>query len=270
MKNAYTDFITNILGETSAVALSNFGKVTGTTKAEDNNQVLTETDLQIGQHIIAKIKDIFPGHNIIDEEAGTIDNGSEYTWVIDPIDGTSNFAIGIPLYGIMVGLLKENMPVAGGIALPYFHEIYTAEKSCGTFCNGAKINVTKESNLLHSLVAYSIDGHQDNPQFTHDECALLSRIILGIRNLRDTGSCFDAVMVAKGKFGAYLNRTSKIWDNVAQQIIIEEAGGIYTDFFGKPMDYAHPLTKATNNFTFCAGSPALHEQLQAIVHAVGK
>lgn len=77
-------------------------------------------------------------------------------------------------------------------------------------------------------------------------------------------------MIAEGKYGGLLNRTSKIWDNVAQQIIIEEAGGIYSDFFGNPMDYSDPLTKAKANFTFCAASPSLHEQLQTIIKEYGQ
>lgn len=267
MENTHTNFITHVLQEASIIALSRFGKVTGTTKEGDNNQVLTQTDLEIGQYIIAKIKEVYPDHNIIDEEAGVINNNSEYTWVIDPIDGTSNFASGVPLYGIMIGLLKEATPIAGGFVLPTFDEIYTAEKGKGAQCNGNKIRVTSEKILLSSLVAYQIDGHQEDPQITKDECDLLAEIVLNIRNVRNGGSCFDAAMVATGKYGAYLNRTSKIWDNVPEHILITEAGGIYTDFFGKPMDYSHPLTKVEDNFTFCAGSPTLHQQLQEIIHS---
>lgn len=266
MNTTYTDIITNVLQEASIIALSHFGKVTGTTKEGDSNQVLTQTDLEIGQFIIAKIKEVYPAHNIIDEEAGVINKNSEYTWVIDPIDGTSNFASGVPLYGIMIGLLEEATPIAGGFALPAFEEIYTAEKGKGAQCNGNKIRVTSETKLLSSLVAYQIDGHQEDPHITKDECVLLAEIALHIRNLRNGGSCFDAAMVASGKYGAYLNRTSKIWDNVPEHILITEAGGVYTDFFGKPMDYSHPLTKVEDNFTFCAGSPVLHRQLQEIIH----
>ena len=266
MRNSLIYFIADILKHTSEIALSRFGKVTGTTKEGDNNQVLTQTDLEIGQFIIAKIKEVYPDHNIIDEEAGVINNNSEYTWVIDPIDGTSNFASGVPLYGIMIGLLEEATPIAGGFALPTFDEIYAAEKGKGAQCNGNKIRVTSEIKLLSSLVAYQIDGHQENPQITKDECALLAQIVLNVRNVRNGGSCFDAAMVATGKYGAYLNRTSKIWDNVPEHILITEAGGVYTDFFGKPMDYSHPLTKVEDNFTFCAGSPVLHRQLQEIIH----
>ena len=80
-----------------------------------------------------------------------------------------------------------------------------------------------------------------------------------------SGSCYDVAMVARGCYGAYLNQTSKIWDNVAAQIIIEEAGGVYTDFYGNPINYSNPITKAKDNFTFCAASPKIHRQLQTII-----
>ena len=72
-------------------------------------------------------------------------------------------------------------------------------------------------------------------------------------------------MMAKGVYGGFLYQTCKIWDNVAQQIVLEEAGALYTDFFGLPVDYRHPLTKVTKNFSFCAAPPALHAQLQQII-----
>jgi myo-inositol-1(or 4)-monophosphatase len=262
----YKYFIEETLKEASIIAQNNFGKVSGTIKGSDNNQVLTETDLEIGKTIIEKIKNKFPEHNIIDEEAGVIDKKSNFTWVIDPIDGTSNFANGVTLYGIMLGLLKDEEPVAGGLALPSFSEIYLAERGKGAYCNGEKISVAKETNLKNLLVAYGIDGHQENPDFTREECRLLAEIILNIRNLRTSNSVFDIAMVAKGSYGAFLNRTSKIWDNVAQQIIIEEAGGMYTDFFGNKIDYSRAIEKSEDNFTFLAASPELHRELKKIIN----
>jgi myo-inositol-1(or 4)-monophosphatase len=221
--------------------------------------------LKIGKMLINEIQIKFPEHNVIDEEAGIINKGSLFTWVIDPIDGTSNFAQGIPLYGIMIGLLKEGEPIAGGLALPSFSEIYVAEKGKGAYCNKEKIIVSSEANLWNSLVAYGIDGHQENPEFTRKECALLAEIVLNIRNLRMSNSAFDLAMVARGNYGAFLNRTSKIWDNVAQQIIIEEAGGIYSDFWGNRMDYSNPLSKSQNNYSYLAAPPLLHKKLCKII-----
>lgn len=263
----YTDFITDQLTQASKLALEQFGKVTGTTKTGDNNQVLTETDLAVGKLLVDAVKSTFPDHNIIDEEAGVVDNGSNFTWVIDPIDGTSNFAAGLPHYGIMIGLLDGATPVAGGVALPAFQEIYVAEKGKGASCNGERLGVSSEPNLLNALVTYGIDGHQEAPERTMTETEMLGRIVLGIRNLRSSNSTFDIMMTARGRYGACMNRTSKIWDNVAPQIIVEEAGGTWTDFEGKPMDYSKPLTKVDDNFSCCAGAPALYRQLQAIINA---
>lgn len=261
----YQKFIEESLKKASQITANNFGKVTGVTKGTDNNQVLTETDIQVGKALINLIQTEFPEHNIIDEEAGVIDKDSEFTWVIDPIDGTSNFAQGVPNYGIMMGLLKDSIPIAGGIALPYFHEICIAEKEQGAFCNGEKLLVTKETNLLSALVAYQMDGHQENPDLTRRECQIVAEIVLNVRNLRNSGSCFDAVMLAKGKYGGYLIQTCKIWDVVSSNIIIEEAGGVYTDFFGKPMDYNNALKRTKENFTCCGSTPELHKPLQNII-----
>lgn len=260
-----TDFITAVLKDASEIANENFGKVAGIVKPGDYNQVLTATDIEIGKLIVSRVEAQYPDWNIIDEEAGVVDKNSVFTWVIDPIDGTSNFANGVHTYGIMIGLLKNDIPVAGGIALPYFNEIYVAKKGKGTFCNGEHVRVTEEPKLLDTLVAYGIDGHQENPDLTYEEIRVLAGIVLGVRNLRSSNSAYDAAMVAKGKYGAWLNRTSRIWDNVAQQIVIEEAGGVYTDFFGKPMDYSNPLQRAEDTFTLCSAPPALHDQLQAII-----
>lgn len=261
----YRNFIGAALKEVALIAEEGFGNVSGIAKEGDNNQVLTETDLLVGKTLIEKIRQDFPEHNIIDEEAGVVDRGSRYTWVIDPIDGTSNFANGVPLYGIMLGLLEDAVPVAGGVILPSFGEVYLAEKGEGAYCNGQKIRVSRERVLKNALVAYGIDGHQENPEMTREECAVLADIVLNIRNLRTSNSAFDAAMVARGKYGAALNRTSKIWDNVAWQIIIEEAGGVYTDFSGEKIDYSNPLSRTEQNFTCLTAPLELHKQLISII-----
>jgi myo-inositol-1(or 4)-monophosphatase len=267
MSTNHLNFITTTLQTAAQIANNNFGKVTSTTKQGDNNQVLTETDLAIGAHIVEHIQATFPDYNVIDEEAGIIDKKSSFTWVVDPIDGTSNFAAGLPTYGIMIGLLDGDTPIAGGIMLPAFNQLFVAEKGHGATCNGQPIHVSSATDSLAALVAYGIDGHQEAPQKTVDEAALLGKIILQIRNLRTTNSAYDMAHTADGKYGAYLNQTTKIWDNVALQPIIEEAGGIVTDFWGQPMDYSQPLTKVEQNFTICAGAPQIHEKLQRVIHS---
>lgn len=262
----YTSFIEQVLVEASDIATEMFGNVSIQVKPEDNNQILTEADIRIGAHIVNRIQEIYTDHNIIDEEAGVIDKGSDYTWVVDPIDGTSNFSSQLPHFGIMVGLLKDNKPIAGGAALPAFAELYLAEKGCGTTCNGRAVSVTSETNLSNILLAYGIDGHREDPQRTQKETAQLTEVILAIRNLRTSNSVFDMAMVAAGKYGAYINQTTKVWDNVAAEILITEAGGVFSDLAGVPVDYTHCLSEPDKNYQVIGTSPALHDPLLHFFH----
>ena len=262
----FSEFIERSLQVASRMARDSFGKVSVTTKPEDNNQVLTQADIDIGAMLVSAVQEQFPEHNIIDEEAGTVDKNSRYTWVIDPIDGTSNFANGVPTYAVMMGLLDGTVPVAGGIALPSFGQTYVAAKGKGAYCNGISVHVTAENKLSNALVAYGIDGYQEDPKITYDETAALADIVLAIRNLRGSNSAYDLALVADGRYGACIIKTGKIWDTVATQIVIEEAGGVFTDYDGRAIDYSRPLSRIGDNFSLCAGAPPLHAQLQAIIH----
>jgi myo-inositol-1(or 4)-monophosphatase len=264
----YTEFLERELKKAAVPAKRLFGHVSATVKPDDNNQVLTEADLQIGKLLVEAVVREYPDHNVIDEEAGVIDNKSRFTWVIDPIEGTSNFAAGVFTWGIMVGLLDGAKPVAGGMAIPMLEEIYLAEKGNGATCNGQPIKVTAEPKLSNVLVRYSWDGHQDDPGRTRRELEPLARITDAVRNVRTSGcDALDPGYVAAGHYGASMNRNQKIWDCVAPQIVVEEAGGLFTAFDGSPMDYSNPLTRIEQNFDHCVASPALHKQLQTIIHA---
>lgn len=262
----YQDFVKSVLTDAARIAKGSFGKVSGIVKSDDNNQVLTEADVEIGKMIVSEIRNHFPEHNIIDEEAGVIDSKSDYTWVVDPVDGTSNFAAGLPTYCVAIGLIHQSTPVVGGIVLPFFEELYLAEKGKGAYCNRQKLSVDKKSILSNSLIAYGIDGHRENPRLTKDECMVMANIILNCRNIRSSNSNYDSMLVAKGRYGAWLNRTSKIWDDVPPQVIIEEAGGVCTDYFGDPLDYSNVISKANDNFTVCLAAPQIYSELQKIIH----
>jgi myo-inositol-1(or 4)-monophosphatase len=109
----YQMFLIKTLEDAAHMARDRFGKVSSAIKGGDPRQVVTEADTEIGSMMIEAIHQTYPTHNILDEESGIVDKRSPYTWVIDPIDGTSNFAQRSPLYGCMLGLLKENEPLVG-------------------------------------------------------------------------------------------------------------------------------------------------------------
>jgi len=262
----YDKFIKNCLLDASKIALDGFGKVESKIKSEGNMQVLTETDLKIGSLLIAAIQRTYPDHNIINEETGVIDKNSEFTWTIDPIDGTSNYASKIPMFGTMLGLLQNDTPIAGGIVLPVFNEVYYAEKDCGAFCNEEKISVSKNPDLNRNFVAYLLSSHPDNPETTNEECETLKKLIPNIMSLR-TSNCtaFDGSYVASGRYGLALNTRSYIWDCVPLHIVVEEAGGIFTDNLGETTDYSDCTKRYKQYFRFCTGAKGIHEQVQALI-----
>lgn len=261
----YSSFIQTSLQNAAKIANDHFGKVTGLLKDGDPNQVLTQADLDIGKYIIGELKKTFPDHNIVDEEAGVIDNGSEFTWVIDPIDGTSNFAGGVPTYAVMLGLLKGKTPFAAGIAFPAFDQLYFGEKGSGVFLNDKKIKVSNHGKkMIDYLVAYGMDGDQKHPENTRKEAEIFGLLALHSRNMRSSNCVFDISMFLQGGYGAVLNQHSKIWDNVAQQFIVEEAGGVYTELWGQPIDYSDPFD-TEKNYTFCVASPEIHKEVQELL-----
>ncbi|TSA45107.1 inositol monophosphatase [bacterium] len=262
----YQEFLTKTLNEASKIAKQMFGKVEGRLKDGDPIQVLTEADLKIGKFIIGEIEKYFPEHNIIDEEAGAIDKKSEFTWVIDPIDGTANFAHKIPLYGIMIGLLKDCKPLAGGVALPEFGKIYIAEKGEGTFLNGEKLDISDSGKIKTNIIAYGLNGNVENPELTRKEGKYIAEIVLGYPINNSSNSVYDTCLVLEGHYAGVLNQTSKIWDNVAPQIITQEAGGVFSDFYGEELDYSDCFNKMNRNYTNCTASPGIHKKLQEIIH----
>jgi myo-inositol-1(or 4)-monophosphatase len=262
----YQIFIYESLTEASRMALSFFGKVSSTIKADDPNQVLTEADLKIGEYLVNQVKEKYPEFNIIDEEAGVVNKQSDFTWVIDPIDGTSNFSAGLPHYGVMMGLLEKGEPIAGGIVLPAFNDIYIAEKGKGVLLNNESLSLSYDKSLKDSLISYGLDGKIDKREQVHEEMKLVEELVQSSRNIRSSNSTYDFAMVIAGKYGAYLNKSSKIWDNVAPQAIIEEIGGQYVDFGGQRITYENPLIRATENFEYCA--TASKQILDEIMDAV--
>ena len=112
-----------------------------------------------------------------------------------------------------------------------------------------------------------MDPDKSNPDKIRNQMKIAAEVLLNSRNIRSSNSVFDLVMVAKGSYGGWLSLSGKIWDNVGPQIVLQEAGAIYTDFLGKQIDYSDPLTKTKVNYTNCVAPPILHKRLQEIIHS---
>ena len=253
------------LFEAGKILLKNFGKITEYTVKESQSSIVTKADFESEKKIIEIILEKFPDHNTLGEETGFLNRNSEFTWVIDPLDGTSNFAAGIPWFGVIICVLKNFVPDMAGCFLPVQKEIYFAEKGKGATRNGEKIKVSGETELKNILAAYSLD-YSDEPGKTEREAKMIQQVVSRIRNLRSTNCLIDFCYTADGKLGACMNQTTKIWDIAGPGLIIEEAGGKVTDMQGNLFDFSLNAENYDRNFTIVGSNKVLHSELIRILN----
>ena len=244
--------------------LDNFGRTPKITVKESDGSIVTETDIQ-SERIILDILDKHPEQfNIISEECGFIRAGSEYTWIIDPIDGTSNFAAGLPWFGVIMALMKDKTPVQGGMYLPLEEQLYYAKKDGGAWKNDKPIRVSRATRLNDTLLAYSFD-HSNDPVKTAAEMKLLGRIAANVRNIRATNSLVDFCYVADGRLGAVINQTTKIWDIAGPSLIISEAGGSVCDIRKNDLDFEVSPDSISYNYSIVASGQSVHKELLNLI-----
>lgn len=193
----------------------------------------TKADLESEQKIIEILTENFPDHNIIAEESGMVNKGSNYTWAIDPIDGTIPFVDGIPVFGVSIGILKDNKPFIGVINMVGTDELYFAMQGRGAFLNGKKIKVRKEEDLQKTTIALDL-GHTERIYKLDN---FFRPIVEKVRYVYLFGSAVATFCyIAKGFMDAYVIRAN-IWDIAAGVVLVEEAGGKTTDMEGKDVNY---------------------------------
>lgn len=250
------DLLISALKEGGNILVDYFDKPLEAKQKESQSSVVTIADIESEKRIIYMIREKFPDHNIISEEYGFINNDSDYTWVVDPLDGTSNFASNIPWFGVLIALFKGKAPVMGGAYLPVQDLLYFAEAGKGAFRNGEPLPVLKNKELKDSLFAFCVDYTEDTA-FLNNGMEIYKFIVRGSRNIRSTNSLIDFLYVAEGKFGGVLNLYTKLWDISALGLIISETGGIMKNINGNDIQFSLGQEIINENFPVVAGSPGI-------------
>ncbi|MBC7848649.1 MAG: inositol monophosphatase [Chitinophagaceae bacterium] len=212
---------------------------------EGINNLVTEADHASEKAIIECIRSVYPDHFILSEEVGELVTSSEYKWVIDPIDGTINFAHGIPICCVSIGLEHNGEMIMGAVFNPFLKEFYFAEKGKGATLNGEPISVSNESEVLKSCLVtgfpYTYLDAANGPL----EC--FARFVRqGIPVRRLGSAAMDLCWVAAGKFDGFYEHQLSAWDSAAGFLIVEEAGGKVTDYKGDRYSPYQPHILATN------------------------
>lgn len=193
----------------------------------DKHDVVTSVDFAVENFICGRLKDVIQGAQIFTEETDFSDITSEYFWAIDPIDGTKNFAAGIPLVGISVGLLRDFVPVLGVILNPYTGELYHAEKAKGAFRNGERIRVNGAESISDCMVIL------EGKEISERRREYARRLTSDSRTIRNFGcATLNLTFLAEGKVQAYIDEDLKYYDIAAGAVILEEAGGKMTNVKG--------------------------------------
>jgi myo-inositol-1(or 4)-monophosphatase len=241
--------------------LKHFGKHTDFKVKESQSSIVTQADLKSDSLIIRLIMERFPLHNIISEESGFNNRKSRYTWIIDPLDGTSNFVSAIPWFGVLIALFEENIPVLGGAYLPVLNQLYIAEKGKGVAINGKPFTMAKSSGLKNSLFSFNVD-FTENEKALNESINIYKNLVKATRNIRCTNSLIDFLYVAEGKFGGCINLFTRIWDISALGLIIEEAGGMMQYINGEDIKFNLGKDISETNFAVMAGTEEILKELK--------
>ncbi len=206
--------------------------------------LVTEADRASEKLIVGRIHQRWPSHDVLAEEGTRSDSGSEYRWYVDPLDGTTNFAHGFPVFCVSLGLERRGERIAGVLYDPTRDELFSTEKGSGAFLNGERLRVSQVANLAESLVATGFPSHKrhQNPNihFYH-------QITLRTHGVRRAGSAaLDLACVACGRFDAFWEFNLNPWDTAAGVLLVDEAGGRVTRFDGAPFQIRSDQVLASN------------------------
>ncbi len=211
--------------------------------------LVTEADVAVEEMFRAMIARRFPDHTILAEELGQdqATEGASHCWVFDPIDGTSNYAHGLPIFCSSLALEIDGRGVLGAVYDPTREELFVAERGGGAFLNGAPLRVSDAARLMESMLVtgFPYDVHQRVPEIV----GLFGEFVGQARAVRRLGSAaLDLCYVAAGRMDGFWERDLKPWDVAGAAVIVEEAGGRVTDFLGAPFSSRRPQVLASNGF----------------------
>ena len=208
--------------------------------------LVTQTDKNAEQVIKDDILAKFPDHNILAEESGETSSNSDFLWVIDPLDGTTNFVHGLSPYCVSIALFKNNKPLLSVISELPSENLFWAVKGNGAFCNGEKISVSSRKLIRDSLLITGFSYEHDSKWETNMKLFKnFTKISHGVRRIGSAAA--DLCYVASGKADAFWEIGLYPWDSAAGILLVEEAGGKVTRMDGKPYNIYDKQILATNN-----------------------
>lgn len=207
--------------------------------------LVTEVDEQAEQAIKSTLQEVFPSYGILAEESGSLTGEGVARWIVDPLDGTTNYAHGVPIFAASIALEQAGEVVVGVVHDPMAKETYAAERGGGATLNGQTIGVSDTDELIRALLATGFPYDRDDVPAALN---LFGRVAVLTQSMRRLGSAaLDMCYVAEGRLDGYYERGIKAWDIAAGSLILEEAGGKVTDYRGRDLNLEGGEVVASNN-----------------------
>lgn len=202
-------------------------------QVKGHGNLVTDADLNSEKLIIGKLRSEYPGSGVTSEESESIPSETGYTWLIDPMDGTNNFSFGIPFFSVCIALVKEDSPLLAITYDPLRQELFHAIEGEGAYLNERPISVSNRTNLKSGLVAFDMGYVSGKGQETLEIAKALRPHVFSFRVLGS--GALGLAYVSCGRLDIYMHRRLYPWDIASGRLLVVEAGGIVTDWAGKPL-----------------------------------
>ncbi len=225
------DFAAQVAREAGEILISRYtGLGPGDVAFKGEIDLVTEADIESERHIVSRIRETFPDHTILSEEE-VAEEAGDCHWIIDPLDGTTNFAHSLPVFSVSIAYLEMGRIEAAAVFAPRLDELFLARRGAGAFLNGKAIRVSDRRNLRECVLATGF--HYDRRTLEENNISAFNRFILDVRGMRRMGSAsIDLCYVACGRLDGFWEPHLLPHDVAAGALIVGEAGGMVTDYHG--------------------------------------
>ena len=214
---------------------------------KSDSDLVTSADRESEEYLYSRIRQRYPDHAVVAEEGSRSHSAEDLIWYVDPLDGTNNFAHGIPMFCISIGVYsrRREAVVAGVVYDPFHDELFSAARDSGAFLNGERIRVSRINALSIAMLAtgFPYDKATSSNNNLREFCSIVPRI-QGIRRMG--AAALDLSFVACGRFDGYWELKLKPWDSAAGSLLVEEAGGSITKYDGSRYEPEYPEIVASN------------------------
>ena len=243
----YLDFSKDLAVNAGKILSKYFGNINSIKQKSTRIDLVTNADIECENFIVKSIQNKYPDHIIIAEESTLPEKNSDFKWIIDPLDGTTNFVHNLPIFAVSIGLQYKSKTVIGVVYNPAANKLFSAKLNGGAFLNDKKIKPSSSNTLSDSLIVTGFPYLQDKKW--NDSFSIFKQFYSKTQGVRRLGAAaLDLCFVAMGRFEVFYEFNLKSWDICAGSIIAEEAGALITDWDGSKCPESGERILASNGY----------------------